>query len=320
MSSVILSTGSALPKQVITNDDLAQRVDTSDEWIFSRTGIKSRHIAEKGEYTSTLATAAAKDALKNANLDADELDLIIVATTTPDYSFPSVACQVQGALGVKNFPAFDIQAACTGFLYAMQLADNMLKLGQAKNALIIGAETFSNLVNWDDRRTCVLFGDGAGAVLLQNRPEAEQGIVGMKLSADGEHVDILRTDTGISVGRKLGTTQMKGQEVFKLAVRNMSEVSTSLLKELGVKPEDVDYFIPHQANSRIIEAIAKHAGIPMEKVIMTVSEHANTSAASIPLALDKTAKSGILAKDDMLFLLAFGAGLTWGGALIKWGY
>jgi len=317
MASMIIGTGSALPKNVVKNADLAERLETSDAWIVERTGIKQRHVCSEGETTSTLATAAAKQALANANCAASDIGLIIVGTSSPDLSFPSVACQVQKALNIPVCPAFDVQAACSGFIYALTIANKMLDSGQ--KALVIGADTFSNLVDWEDRSTAVLFGDGAGAVVVEyTNTDEDRGFIGADLYADGQYVDFLKSSGGVATTGDAGHTMMNGREVFRHATRAMSGLVDSLLAKYHYDREDVDWLIPHQANKRIIDATAKHLGLPEEKVILTVAQHANTSAASIPLALHHAVTHGKLEKGQLLLLEAFGAGFTWGGVLLKW--
>lgn len=314
----ILGTGSCLPKHRVSNDELSQKVDTSDEWIFSRTGIKARHIADDQEQTSDLATIAAKNALAAANVTAAEIDLIIVATTTPDMIFPSTACIVQAKLGIKMAPAFDVQAVCAGFMYALATANAYIKTGMAKKALVIGAETFSHILDWNDRRTCVLFGDGAGAVVLGSSEEA--GIIHVKLAADGSYQHILNTPGKISNGKIEGTpfVMMDGPAVFKFAVKALAQIAIETLKEADIPQEQLDWLVPHQANLRIIEATARHLNLSMDKVILTIEEHGNTSAASIPLALDAGVRDGRIQRGQTLMLDGIGGGFTWGAVLIKY--
>ena len=289
--SVVLGVGSALPRRRVTNEELAKTVDTSDEWIVERTGIQSRYVAGEGETTATLATDAARRALDHAGLSAGEIDLIVLATATPDQTFPSSATKVQAALGIPDCVAFDVHAVCTGFLYALSVADSMLRSGAASKALVIGAETFSRILDWEDRATCVLFGDGAGALVLSAQ-EGESGILATRLHADGRHNDLLFVDGGPSTTGTVGKLRMKGREVFRHAVVNLAEVLSEVLAEVGLNVADIDWVVPHQANARILDATAKKLGLPPEKVVMTVDRHANTSAASVPLALDTAIRDG----------------------------
>ena len=316
--SVVVGTGSALPQCRVTNADLASRgVDTSDEWIVERTGIAARHIAGEGETTATMATAAARRALEAAGLDADKIGLIVLATATPDQTFPSSATRVQSALGIDDCIAFDVQAVCTGFLYALSVADNMLKGGMADYALVIGSETFSRILDWEDRATCVLFGDGAGAIVLEARETGDRGILATKLHADGRHNDLLFVDGGPSTTGTVGKLRMKGREVFRHAVVNLANVLTEVLEAAGHKAEEVDWVVPHQANKRILDATAKKLSLAPERVIVTVDQHANTSAASVPLALDVAVRDGRIKQDDLIVLEAMGGGFTWGAAVIR---
>ena len=314
----ILGTGSYLPAQRVTNEELARRVDTSDEWITTRTGIKARHIAADNEKTSDLAHAAAVAALDDAGVAASEIDLIIVATATPDMQFPAAATIVQQKLGVSGCPAFDVQAVCAGFVYAMATADAYIKSGMAKKALVIGADTFSRIMDWSDRRTCVLFGDGAGAVVLG--ASAQKGIILSRLHSDGNYLDLLKTPAQIADGTVCGTPylQMDGQAVFKFAVKQLAAVADEVLHAAGYTAEQIDWIVPHQANERIIAATAKHLGIGMEKVILTVAEHANTSAASIPLALDAGIKDGRIQRGQHLMMEGIGGGFAWGAVLAEY--
>ena len=321
--SQVQAVGSYLPEQILTNQDLAEKLDTSDEWIQKRTGIKKRHIAQENEYTSTLAINAAKDALAKANMTADDIDLIIVATATPDHTFPSTASQVQHGLGMSHGAAFDVQAVCTGFVYATSVADAMIRSSQAKSVLVIGAETFSNIVDWEDRGTAVLFGDGAGAMILKAVEQDiedpnPRGVLANYLRSDGQHKDKLYVDGGVSTTQSTGKLRMLGSDVFKLAVRLGSEVIDHVLEASHLQASDVDWLVPHQANQRIISAIAKHYGMPMEKVVLTVSDHANTSAASVPLALAAAIAENKIKKDDIVLLEAMGGGFTWGASIIRW--
>ena len=318
--SVITGTGSALPAKCVTNADLAARVDTSDEWIVERTGIRQRYIADDSETTSTLATAAARNALEAAGVDAQEIGLIVLATATPDHTFPATATQVQAALGCGGGVAFDVQAVCSGFLYALATADSLLRTGMATKALVIGSETFSRILDWDDRTTCVLFGDGAGAVVLEAQDVAADGpgILASRLHADGQHKDMLYVDGGPSTTGTVGKLRMKGREVFRHAVVNLASVLKEVLEESGTKAADIDWVVPHQANARILDATARKLGLPPEKVVVTVDQHANTSAASVPLALDTAVRDGRIQRGDLLVLEAMGGGLTWGAAVIRY--
>jgi 3-oxoacyl-[acyl-carrier-protein] synthase-3 len=316
--SRIIGTGSYLPAQVVTNYDLEKKVDTSHDWIFSRTGIVERHVAAEGEMSSDLALHASKQALEAAGISANDIDLIIVATTTPDHIFPSTACVLQDKLGIKSAIAFDIQAVCSGFIYALNTADLYIRGGQANNVLVVGTEVLSRILNWEDRTTCVLFGDGAGAVIVQ-RSETP-GILGAKLHADGSQRCMLSAPGQISGGKVQGEPfiKMDGQGVFKFAVRSLSEVAEEVLSENKMQGTDIDWMIPHQANIRIIEATAKKLGLGMDKVVLTVANHGNTSAASIPLALDTAVRDGRIKPGQHLLMEAVGGGFTWGAALIRW--
>jgi len=313
--SAILGTGSCLPERRVTNAELATKVDTSDAWITERTGIRQRHIAGEGETTSVLATAAARRALEASGMDARDIGLIIVATATPDYTFPSVATQVQAALGIDDCIAFDVQAVCSGFLYALSVADNMIRGGSAEKALVIGAETFSRLLDWEDRTTCVLFGDGAGAVVL-SAEDGERGIMATRLHADGRHREMLYVDGGPSSTGTVGKVKMRGKEVFRHAVVNLADVLNETLAAAGFTVDDVDWVVPHQANLRILEGTAKKLGLDPSKVVVTVDRHANTSAASVPLALDEAVRDGRIRRGDLVLLEAMGGGFTWGGAAV----
>jgi 3-oxoacyl-[acyl-carrier-protein] synthase III len=315
--SVVLGVGSALPKKRVTNAELAERVETSDQWIVERTGIRSRYVAAEGETTASLATEAARRALDHAGVDASAIDLIVLATATPDQTFPSSATKVQAALGINDCVAFDVHAVCTGFLYALSVADSMLRSGNARNALVIGAETFSRLLDWDDRTTCVLFGDGAGALVL-GAQETDHGILATRLHADGRHNDLLFVDGGPSTTGTVGKLRMKGREVFRHAVVNLAEVLNEVLEAAGLTAADVDWVVPHQANARILDATAKKLGLPSEKVVVTVHEHANTSAASVPLAFDTAIKDGRIHRGDIVVLEAMGGGFTWGAAALRY--
>ena len=318
----IAGVGGALPERVVTNHDLAQMVDTSDEWITGRTGIKERRIAADGEYTSHLAERAARNALDNAGLSVADIDLIIVATATPDYAFPATAVVVQERLGMAHGAAFDVGAACSGFLFALSTADAMISAGSARRALVIGAETFSRILDWDDRTTCVLFGDGAGAVVLEATAGTDnstgRGIIANALRSDGSHRDKLYVDGGPSTSKTSGVVRMRGQEVFRFAIQATVDVVEEVMSKAGIGPADVDWFVPHQANKRIIDASAKKLGIAPEKVVLTVSEHGNTSAASIPLALSRAVGDGRIKEGDTVLLEALGGGFTWAAAVVRW--
>jgi 3-oxoacyl-[acyl-carrier-protein] synthase III len=315
--SVVLGTGSALPRRRVTNDELAQTVDTTDQWIVERTGIRARYVAGEGETTASLATDAARKALDHAGIAATDIDLIVLATATPDQTFPSSATKVQATLGIDDCVAFDVHAVCTGFLYALTVADSMLRSGNAHKALVIGAETFSRILDWEDRATCVLFGDGAGALVL-GAEETESGILATRLHADGRHNDLLFVDGGPSTTGTVGKLRMKGREVFRHAVVNLAAVMNEVLAAAGLTSADVDWLVPHQANARILDATAKKLGLPKEKVVMTVAEHANTSAASVPLAFDTAVKDGRIKRGDVVVLEAMGGGFTWGAAALRY--
>ncbi len=315
--SVVAGVGSALPKRRMDNAELAATIDTSDQWIVERTGIKSRYIAGDGETTATLATEAARNALADAGIDAGEIGLIVLATATPDQTFPSSATKVQATLGIDDCVAFDVHAVCTGFLYALTVADSMLRSGAATTALVIGSETFSRILDWEDRGTCVLFGDGAGALVLRSE-ESERGILATKLHADGRHNDLLFVDGGPSTTGTVGKLRMKGREVFRHAVVNLAEVLGEVLSAAGLSIADVDWVVPHQANARILDATAKKLGLSPEKVVVTVDRHANTSAASVPLALDTAVRDGRIKRGDVVVLEAMGGGFTWGAAALRY--
>ena len=317
--SVITGTGSALPRNCVTNADLAEKVDTSDEWIVERTGIRQRYIAEEGETTSTLATDAARKALEAAGVDASEIGLIVLATATPDHTFPATATQVQAALGCGGGVAFDVQAVCSGFLYALATADSLLRTGMAEKALVIGAETFSRILDWEDRTTCVLFGDGAGAVVLEAQDVAEDGpgILASRLHAEGAHKDMLYVDGGPSTTGTVGHLRMRGREVFRHAVVNLADVLREVLEDTGMSAADIDWVVPHQANARILDATARKLDLPAEKVVVTVDQHANTSAASVPLALDAAMRDGRIKQGDLVMFEAMGGGFTWGASLAR---
>ncbi|MEM8825318.1 MAG: beta-ketoacyl-ACP synthase III [Pseudomonadota bacterium] len=314
----IVGTGSYLPANVVTNTELSSRVDTSDEWIVERTGIQRRHMAAEGEMTSDLATAAAKRALEAAGIAASEIDLIVLATATPDNTFPASATTVQEKLGVGPCAAFDVQAVCSGFVYGLSVVDAMMRAGGHDKALLIGAETFSRILDWEDRGTCVLFGDGAGAVVMTAETGGEKGVLSTKLHADGAHKGLLYVDGGPSSTGTVGKLRMSGREVFRHAVKNLASVVGETLDLAGLTAADVDWVVPHQANLRILEATAKKLGMTMSQVIVTVGEHANTSAASVPLALDTAVRDGRIKEDDLLLLEAMGGGFTWGAAAVRW--
>jgi 3-oxoacyl-[acyl-carrier-protein] synthase-3 len=313
-TSKIAGTGSYLPKKILSNADLEKMIDTTDEWIFSRTGIRERRIAAKSEHTSDLALEAAKNAIASAGIDANQIDLIVIATTTPDKIFPSVATMVQRKLGLAGCPAFDIQAVCSGFIYALATADNFIKVGSTKCALVIGAETFSRITDYTDRGNCILWGDGAGAVILQ-ATNSEQGIISTHLHADGNYEKMLH------VPRKHDgtpdTVHMEGNAVFKMAVNTLDQIVDETLAANNMQKSDIDWLVPHQANIRILQATAKKLDMPMDKVVVTVDKHGNTSAASIPLALDVAVRDGRIKRGDVILMEAFGGGFTWGSALIK---
>ncbi|MFA7638654.1 MAG: beta-ketoacyl-ACP synthase III [Parvibaculum sp.] len=319
--TVVAGVGSYLPSRVMTNDDLAKIVDTTDEWIVERTGIHNRHIAADDELTSDLALAAAKAAIADAGIDAQEIDTIILATTTPDYTFPATATTVQAALGIHHGAAFDIQAVCSGFVYALTVADTFIKTGQSKTTLVIGAETFSRLLDWTDRTTCVLFGDGAGAVVVKggagSGTNADKGILTAHLHSDGRYKDKLYVDGGPSSTGTTGHVRMEGREVFRHAVVNIAEAITESLEATGLTIEEIDWFVPHQANKRILDGTARRIGLPPEKVVMTVGDHGNTSAASVPLALDRAVKDGRIKRGELVLLEAMGGGFTWGSLLFR---
>ena len=320
--SVLKGTGSALPRRVMTNEELAQLVDTSDEWIAARTGIRRRHVAAEGETTGDLAYHASIRALEAAGVDASELDLIVLGTTTPDLIFPSTACLLQHRLGANGCPAFDVNAACSGFIYALTVADQFIRSGAVKNALVVGAETLSRMVDWTDRGTCVLFGDGAGAVVL--KADAEAGVISTHMHADGGKRDLLYNPAGVSVGFDTSLPNagvkvlMAGSDVFKYAVKALDSVVEETLAANGLDKHAIDWLIPHQANLRIIEATAKRLDMPMDRVIVTVDRTGNTSAGSVPLALDEAVRSGRVQRGQLLLLEAFGGGFTWGSALIRY--
>jgi len=312
----IVGTGSALPKQRVSNDELSKRVDTSDEWIVARTGIRFRHIAGEGETTATLATDACRKALDAAGMVATDIDLIVLATATPDQTFPASATKVQAALGINDCVAFDVAAVCSGFLYAISIADSMIRSGASRNALVIGSETFSRILDWEDRATCVLFGDGAGAVVLEAK-DGDAGILATALHADGRHNELLYVDGGPSTTGTVGKVRMRGSEVFRHAVTNLAAVLGESLGKAGLTPADVDWVVPHQANARILDATARKLGLAPEKVVMTVDQHANTSAASVPLALDTAVRDGRIKPGDLVVMEAMGGGFTWGACVVR---
>jgi 3-oxoacyl-[acyl-carrier-protein] synthase-3 len=322
LRSVILGVGSCLPQRVLTNHELAKMVDTSDEWIVERSGISARHIAADGENTSDLAVKACEAALEHAKLTPADIDLIVLATSTPDQTFPATATTVQARLGITRGAAFDVQAVCSGFVYALTTADALLRCGQAKRALVIGAETFSRILDWTDRTTCVLFGDGAGAVVLEAQEGTgditDRGLLASRLHADGRYNDKLYVDGGVSSTQSVGHLRMEGKEVFRHAVVNMAEVMQEVMSEMHITPADVHWIVPHQANRRILDSTAKKLGIPEERIVITLDKHGNTSAASIPLALDVAVKDGRIQKGQLVLMEAMGGGFTWGATLVRW--
>lgn len=321
--SIITGCGSYLPKNIVTNHELAKKVDTSDEWIFKRTGIKQRHLSEPDELTSDMALAAAKQAIEMADIDVADIDGVILATTAPNRTFPATAVKVQADLGMERGFAFDVQAVCSGFVYALRQADNMIRLGQAKNIVVIGAEKFSSLLDWNDRTTSVLFGDGAGAFVLSAQggeakaDNDQSGFISTHIHSDGRHEELLMMTGGPALNRQTGYMQMQGREVFKHAVANLAAVVDEVLEYNHIQPNQIDWLVPHQANARIIETTAKKLDMPMDRVILTVSEHGNTSAASVPLAFCEGVKDGRLQRGDLILLEAMGAGFTWGAALVR---
>jgi len=320
--SVITGTGSYLPKQILTNSDLEKKVDTTDEWIIERTGIKQRHIAAEDEVTSDLAVIAAKRALESASLDPNQIDLIILATSTADQTFPSTATTIQRKLGITGGAAFDIQAVCSGFVYALTTADNFIKAGQAKHVLVIGAEIFSRILDWEDRTTCVLFGDGAGAVVLSSQNgvgnNTDQGLLSSRIHSDGRYNELLFVDGGVSSTGTVGQLRMKGREVFRHAIVNLASVVGEVLQDSNMSSENIDWIVPHQANKRILDGTARKLKVATNKVIVTVEKHANTSAASIPLALDEAVRDGRITRGQVVILEAMGGGFTWGACLLRW--
>lgn len=320
MNSKIISIGSYIPSNTVTNKDLEKTVDTTDEWIVSRTGIKQRPIADSSQATSDLAFEAATIAIERAKIDKNDIDLIIVGTCTPDVATPNVGTLIQKRLGLSNFPAFSIEAACSGFIYALNIADKFIKTGESKCALVVGAETLSRITNWDDRNTCVLFADGAGAAIL--KPTDDKGIIFSELGANGEYADLLHVPYGTSRKPEKSSKddyflRMSGNEVFKVAVKTLEEIAIDALKKSNIQSKDVDWFIPHQANVRIIQAVAKRLELPEEKVILSMDIHGNTSAASIPLAFDRAVQDGRIKKGDTILMQSFGAGFTWGSVLLE---
>jgi 3-oxoacyl-[acyl-carrier-protein] synthase-3 len=320
--SVIRGVGAHLPKRVVTNDDLARRVDTSDEWIKERTGIEQRHIAEPDELTSDLGIAASKQAIVRAGIDPIDIDLVVCATATPDRTFPATAVRIQAGLGVTKGAAFDVQAVCSGFVYALAIADNFITSGQSRRALVVGAETFSRILDWEDRGTCVLFGDGAGALVLEAQAQVggrdDRGILATQLRSDGRYEDLLYVDGGPSSTKTTGHLRMNGREVFRHAVQKISGVIEETLVATGYAIDEIDLFIPHQANKRILDGIAKKLGIPHHKVMMTLAKHGNTSAASVPLALNQAFEEHRIREGSLLLMEAMGGGFTWGAALARW--
>ncbi len=320
MNSKIISIGSYIPSNTVTNKDLEKTVDTTDEWIVSRTGIKQRPIADSSQATSDLAFEAAMTAIERAKIEKNDIDLIIVGTCTPDVATPNVGTLIQKRLGLSNFPAFSIEAACSGFIYALNIADKFIKTGESKCALVVGAETLSRITNWDDRNTCILFADGAGAAIL--KPTDDKGIIFSELGANGEYADLLHVPYGTSRKPEKSSKddyflRMSGNEVFKVAVKTLEEIAIDALKKSNIQSKDVDWFIPHQANVRIIQAVAKRLELPEEKVILSMDIHGNTSAASIPLAFDRAVQDGRIKKGDTILMQSFGAGFTWGSVLLE---
>jgi 3-oxoacyl-[acyl-carrier-protein] synthase-3 len=320
--SVIRGVGAHLPKRIVTNEDLARRVDTSDAWIKERTGIEQRHIAEDAELTSSLGIAASRQALVRAGIDPVDIDLVVCATSTPDRTFPATAVRIQAGLGVTKGAAFDVQAVCSGFVYALAVADNFLKAGQFKRAIVVGSETFSRILDWEDRGTCVLFGDGAGAVVLEAQTQLgsreDRGILATRIRSDGRFEDLLYVDGGPGSTKTTGHLRMNGREVFRHAVQKISGVIEETLVMTGYAPDEIDLYVPHQANKRILDGIAKRLGIPHEKIVVTLAKHGNTSAASIPLALNQAFEDHRLVERRLVLMEAMGGGFTWGAALARW--
>jgi len=321
LRTVIEGVGSALPKRIMTNADISKIVDTTDEWIVERTGIRARHIAAEDETTRTLAVQAARNALEHAGLTSADIDLIIVATSTPDRTFPATATQVQADLGITRGAAFDVQAVCSGFVYGLTIADSFIKSGQSQCALVIGSETFSRILDWNDRATCVLFGDGAGAVVVRAGKgagtNADRGVLGCHIHSDGRYCDKLYVDGGPSTTKTVGHLRMEGREVFKHAVTNIAAVMDEAISKAGLKPMDIDWFVPHQANRRILEGTAKRLGVPEDRIVITLDRHGNTSAASIPLAFDAAVKDGRIKRGQLILMEAMGGGFTWGAVLAR---
>jgi 3-oxoacyl-[acyl-carrier-protein] synthase-3 len=322
LRSVVAGCAGYLPERIVTNEELARQVDTSDEWIVQRTGIRQRHIAAEDEHTSDLALAAARAAVENAGVAPEEIDLIVLATATPDETFPATATRVQAELGMTRGAAFDVHAVCSGFIYGLNIADNFIRLGQAGTVLVIGAETFSRILDWNDRATCVLFGDGAGALVLQaangGGSNTDRGLLSHHLHSDGRYHDLLYVDGGPSSTKTVGHLRMSGREVFRHAVVNLKEAVNEALAANGLKPEDIDWLVPHQANRRILESMAQKLSLPWEKVVVTVERHANTSAASIPLALADLCATGRIETGDLVVMEAMGGGFTWGASVLRW--
>ncbi|NNE57879.1 MAG: ketoacyl-ACP synthase III [Hellea sp.] len=316
-NNIVTGVGSYLPERVVTNDELARKIDTSDEWIKERSGIRQRHIAAEGEYTSDLGVAAARRAIEDANMSVNDLDLIIVATTTPDLTFPSTASIIQEKLEMRHGAAFDIQAVCSGFIYALHIADSMLRAGPYKNALVIGAETFSRILDWEDRSTCVLFGDGAGAMVLSTANDSDSGIIANFIRSDGRYCDLLYVDGGPSRTQSVGHVRMVGNQVFRRAVKDIAIAMKECAAIAGIEPKDIDWFVPHQANQRILDGVGRQLGLTSEQIISTVAHHANTSAASVPLAFDVAMRDGRIKRGDLVMLEAFGGGFTWGATLLR---
>ncbi len=319
--SLVVGCGGYLPARIVTNDELAERLDTSDAWIRQRTGIGERRVAADGELTSDLAVKAARRALERAGMSGSDLDLIVLATATPDQTFPATAVKVQAQLGMKRGAAFDVQAVCSGFIFALAVADNAIRLGQARTALVIGAETFSRILDWQDRRTCVLFGDGAGALVLvagQAGAPGGRGVLSTHLHSDGRHHDILYVDGGPSSTGTTGLLRMEGREVFRQAVQHLTEAVGEALTANGLTPADIDWLVPHQANTRIIDAVGRKLGLAADRTILTIERHANTSAASIPLALEEGVADGRIRSGDLVLMEALGGGLTWGASIVRW--
>ncbi|MBX6368983.1 MAG: ketoacyl-ACP synthase III [Rhodospirillales bacterium] len=318
MRSLVIGCGSYLPERVVTNAELAERLDTSDQWIVQRTGIRQRHVAADGEVCSDLARNAAERALAAAGVKASEIELVVLATATPDNTFPATATRVQAKLGMTGGAAFDVQAVCSGFIYALAVADNFIKAGQAKTALVIGAETFSRILDWEDRSTCVLFGDGAGAVVLRAEKGSARGVLSTHIHSDGRDYDLLYVDGGPSTTRTTGYLRMEGREIFKLAVQRLAAAVDEALDANKLTARDIDWLVPHQANRRIIDAMGRKLELPAEKVVVTIDRHANTSAASIPLALAEAAGDGRIKPGQLVLMEAMGGGLTWGASLVRW--